>query len=391
MSIHRKLTILGATGSIGDNTLQVVRGNKSRLQVVGIAGKKNFEKLAKIAEEFGVKHVGIYDPQALEKAKSSGLFDKSVKFYCGPEGLEEIACLQEADTTVSAIVGTQALKPTISAIESGKDIALANKELLVMAGKFVMGAAARKGVKILPLDSEHNAIFQCLWGENKKDISKLIITASGGMFRDFTYEQMKSIKPADALRHPNWKMGPKVTIDSSTLANKGLEVIEAKWLFNVAPDQIQVVVQRQSLVHSMVQFSDGSVKAHLSPPSMTFAISHSLLCPDRGNYVCEPIDFTKPITLDFSPPDTEKFPALKYAYEALRKGGTATAVFNAANEVAVESFLNEKISWLETPQIICQSLESTPTREPETLDDVLIDDAEARENARSAVNRLLSK
>ena len=379
MSIHRKLTILGATGSIGDNALQVVRGNKSRLQVVGIAGKKNFEKLAKIAEEFGVKHVGIYDPQAMEKAKSSGLFDKSVKFYCGPEGLEEIACLQEADTTVSAIVGTQALKPTISAIESGKDIALANKELLVMAGKFVMGAAARKGVKILPLDSEHNAIFQCLWGENKKDISKLIITASGGMFRDFTYEQMKSIKPADALRHPNWKMGPKVTIDSSTLANKGLEVIEAKWLFNVAPDQIQVVVQRQSLVHSMVQFRDGAVLAQMGTPDMKLPIQYALCYPERKANSFKRLDLAEAGKLEFEKPDMEKFRNLALAYAAIDKGGNAPCVLNAANEVAVAAFLQDKISFLQISDIIEKTLQrSSFIAKPAHYSDYVDSDNEAR-------------
>ena len=385
---RRNLTILGATGSIGDNTLDVVRGNRDRLNVVGIAGKRNFEKLAKIAKEFDVKHVAIYDYQALEKAKESNLFDKSVKFYGGEEGLSEVASLSEADTTVAAVVGTEALKPTLTAIESGKDIALANKELLVMAGKFVMGAAKRKGVKMLPLDSEHNAIFQCMWGEEKKDIAKLLITASGGMFRDYTYEQMQQIKPADALKHPNWNMGQKVTIDSSTLANKGLEVIEARWLFDVTPDQIQVVVQRQSLIHSMIQFVDGSVKAHISPPSMTFAISHSLLCPDRGNYVVEPVDFTKPITIDFAPPDTKRFPALKYAFDALRQGGTATTVFNASNEVAVDSFVKGRISWLQIPQVIDASLQKAPICDPQTLDDVLRDDASARKVATDIISKM---
>ena len=258
-----------------------------------------------------------------------------------------------------------------------------------MAGKFVMGGAERKGVQMLPLDSEHNAIFQCINGERKRDIAKLLITASGGMFRDYTREQMLTITPEQALKHPNWKMGPKVTIDSSTLANKGLEVIEAKWLFGVSPDQIQVVVQKDSLVHSMVQFVDGSVIAHLSPPSMTFAISHSLLYPERGNFVRPPLDFTKPFVVDFRPPDTDRFPCLKHAFAALRAGGTATTVFNASNEVAVENFIAGKLPWIKIPQVIEKTLESTAAIDPAELGDVLAADAEARAKAREAAASLV--
>ena len=373
----KKLAILGATGSIGDNTLQVVRGNPDRLQVVGIAGKRNFEKLAKIAKEFGVKHVAVYDADAFAAAKASGLFG-GAQLYCGEEGLTAIATMSEADTVVAAVVGTQALKPTIAAIRAGKDIALANKELLVMAGKFVMGAAKEMGVRMLPLDSEHNAIFQCINGEHHKDIAKLLITASGGMFREYTKEQMLSITPAQALKHPNWNMGPKVTIDSSTLANKGLEVIEAKWLFGIEAERIQVVVQKESIVHSMVQFVDGSILAHMSPPSMTFAISHSLLCPERGNCVCPPIDFSKPLTLDFRPPNTELFPCLRHAFNALKIGGTATTVFNASNEVAVAQFIKGKLPWIKISEVVGRTIERLGGRDPETLDDVLAADAEAR-------------
>lgn len=375
---QKKLVILGATGSIGDNTLQVVRGNSDRLKITGIAGKKNFEKLAKIAKEFDVKNVAIYDGDAFKAAKESGLFARGVKLYCGFEGLMEISVLPECDMLVAAVVGTQALKPTLAAIEAGKDIALANKELLVMAGKFVMGAAKAKGVQILPLDSEHNAIFQCLCRERKSDVAKLLITASGGMFRDYSREQMLSITPAQALKHPNWNMGPKVTIDSSTLANKGLEIIEAKWLFGVSPDQIQVVVQKQSLVHSMVQFVDGSILAHMSPPSMTFAISHSLLFPERGNCVFAPIDFTKPLSIDFQPPDTKRFPCLAHAYDALRAGGTATTTFNASNEVAVAEFISGKLPWIKIADVVCETLRNVEPFDPETLDDVLSADARAR-------------
>lgn len=381
---RKNLVVLGATGSIGDSTLKVVRGNPERLNVVGIAGKKNYEKLAKIADEFDVKHVAIFDDAAYSAAEESGLF-KGRKLYRGEDGLMEIALLPEADTVVAAVVGTQALKPTLAAIKVGKDIALANKELLVMAGKFVMGYAKENNVAILPLDSEHNAIFQCLNGERKKDVAKLLITASGGMFREYTREQMLTIKPEQALKHPNWNMGPKVTIDSSTLANKGLEVIEAKWLFDVSPEQIQVVVQRQSLVHSMVQFVDGSILAHFSPPSMTFAISHSLLYPERGACVCEPLDFTKAVSIDFAPPDTDRFPCLRHAYNALKKGGTATAVFNASNEVAVAEFIKGRLPWIKIADVIEKTLDAVETKDPQTLDDILADDALARIRAAEII------
>ena len=384
----KKLSILGATGSIGDNTLDVVRANPDRLEVIGIAGKRNFEKLAKIAKEFSVKYVAIYDEDAYTNAKSSGLFDSSIKLFCGEEGLTNVATLSEIDTVVAAVVGTTALKPTLAAIQAGKDIALANKELLVMAGKFVMGSAKEKNVQMLPLDSEHNAIFQCLVGERQDDIAKLLITASGGMFKDYTLEQMQQIKPEQALKHPNWNMGPKVTIDSSTLANKGLEVIEAKWLFDVSPDQIQVVVQRQSIVHSMVQFRDGSIKAHFSPPSMTFAISHSLLYGKRGLPSVETIDFTKPMTLDFAPPDVVRFPCLAHAFSALRTGGTATTCFNASNEVAVAEFIKGRLPWIEIATVVGKTLECTEHLDPQTLDDVLQADALARRNASDIIAKL---
>lgn len=384
----KKLSILGATGSIGENTLAVARANPDRLQIVGVASNKNYEKLAKIALEFGAKYAAIYDAQAYEAAKKSGLFGSSIKLLCGEEGLAEVATLSEIDTVVAAVVGTTALKPTLAAIEAGKDIALANKELLVMAGKFVMGAARRKNVQMLPLDSEHNAIFQCLVGERKDDIAKLLITASGGMFKDFTLEQMRQIKPEQALKHPNWNMGPKVTIDSSTLANKGLEVIEAKWLFGVSPEQIQVVVQRQSIVHSMVQFVDGSIKAHFSPPSMTFAISHSLLFGKRGLPAVQTLDFTKPLCLDFAPPDTDRFPCLKHAFAALRAGGTATTCFNAANEVAVANFVKGRLPWIEIASVVGETLAAVDHRDPQSLGDVLEADAQARRAAESIAAKI---
>lgn len=383
--MKRKIVLLGATGSIGDSTLQVIRANPDKLELVGIAANKNWKKLADIAREFKVKHVAISDEKAFGEAK--GAFGDA-KMYCGKEGLMEISTLDNFDTLEAAVVGTEALEPTLAAIKCKKDIALANKELLVMGGKFVMAEAKKNKVKMLPLDSEHNAIFQCIQGERKEDIANLIITASGGMFRDYTYEQMKSIKPEDAMKHPNWNMGVKVTIDSSTLANKGLEVIEAKWLFDVAPEQIEVVVHRQSIVHSMVRFKDGSILAHLAPPFMTFPISHSLLVPERGNPVLPSIDFTKMLTLDFRPPDTDRFPCLKHAFNALKIGKTATAIFNASNEVAVAEFIKGKIAWLDIPKVVGEALEKVEAREVESIAELLEEDAKARAVSMEIVNSL---
>lgn len=374
--MRRKIVLLGATGSIGDSTLEVIRANPENLELVGIAADRNWRKLSDIAREFNVKHVSIFNEAAF--AEAEGAFGDA-KLYRGSSGLKEISCMDGFDTLIAAVVGTQALMPTLAAIECGKDIALANKELLVMAGKFVMEAARRKNVAILPLDSEHNAIFQCLQGGKAEDVGKLLITASGGMFRDYTDEQMRAIKPQDALKHPNWNMGPKVTIDSSTLANKGLEVIEAKWLFGVGPDDIEVVVHRQSIVHSMVKYRDGSILAHLSPPSMVFAIEHSLLAPGRGNPVKPSLDFSKMMSLDFCPPDVKRFPCLAHAFAALRAGGTATAIFNASNEVAVENFIAGRISWLDIPRVVGLALEKIPSRDVKSIGELLHEDKIARE------------
>lgn len=386
--MRRKIVLLGATGSIGDSTLEVVRANPDRLELVGIAANRNWKKLAAIAREFGVRHVAVSDERAFaEAAGCAGEFG-GARLYCGAEGLLEISTMDGFDTLVAAVVGTDALIPTLAAIERGRDIALANKEILVMAGKFMMEAARRKGVKMLPLDSEHNAIFQCIQGERGEDIQNLIITASGGMFRDYTLEQMRGIRPEDAMKHPNWNMGVKVTVDSSTLANKGLEVIEAKWLFGVSPEQIEVVVHRQSIVHSMVRFRDGSILAHMAPPSMTFPIEHSLLVPGRGVQILESVDFSKALCLDFAPPDTERFPCLGYAFSALRAGGVATAVFNASNEVAVANFIKGRIAWLDIPRVVGRTLEAVSPREAATIEELLDSDAEARARAAETVESL---
>ncbi len=277
----KKIVLLGATGSIGENALKVVSAHQEELAVVGIAAKSRWQKLAEISQKYAVKNVAIFDEKAAKEAKASGSFPKGTHLLCGMEGLCELAQLSAADVVLTAIVGTLGLKPTLAAIHAKKDIAVASKEILVLAGRFVMEAAHKNEVKILPVDSEHNAIFQCIGNEPERHIDRLILTASGGAFRDWSLEKMRHATPADALKNPNWEMGAKVTIDSSSMANKGLEIIEATWLFGVPEDRIDVVVHPQSVVHSMVKFVDGFVAAQLSPPSMTFPIQNCLLYPRR--------------------------------------------------------------------------------------------------------------
>ncbi|MGE9296574.1 MAG: 1-deoxy-D-xylulose-5-phosphate reductoisomerase [Puniceicoccales bacterium] len=384
----KNLVLLGATGSIGESTRRVVAKHPDKLNIVGIAGRTSWRELAQNAHEFNVKHVGIFDEDACNTARASGEFPAGTVFHCGLEGLTELACLEEANLVVAAIVGTLSLKPTLAAIECGKDIALASKEILVMAGKVVMAAAKAKGVQILPMDSEHNAIFQCLQGERDVDVHKLILTASGGPFRDFTAAQMQGITKADALKHPNWDMGPKITIDSSTMANKGLEVIEAHWLFGKGREQIDVVVHPQSIVHSMVHYVDGSIIAQLSPPVMTFAIQHVLLYPGRADGVDGSLDFSQLLTLDFRPPNYELFPCLRLAMEAMAAEGVAPAVFNAANEVAVDAFLGDRIGYLDIAKVIEETLAAVPACDPDGLDPILDADAMARRLAAETASKI---
>ncbi len=374
----KNLVLLGATGSIGENALRIVQAHPDRLKLLAIAGKRRWKPLAKIAKDFAVKHVGIFDDDALAEARASGEFAADTVFYAGLEGLEELACLPEADMVADAVVGTLSLKPALAALNCGKDLALASKEILVMAGKFVTAKAREKNVRILPMDSEHNAIFQCLHGEKMEHVEKLILTASGGPFRDYTAAQMETVTLEAALKHPNWDMGPKVTIDSSTMANKGLEVIEAHWLFGKGREAIDVVVHPQSIVHSMVRYVDGSVLAHLSPPIMTFAIQHALLYPERAAGVDAPCDFTQALQLDFRPPDYGRFPCLRLAMEAMAAEGVAPAVFNASNEVAVDAFVAGKIGYCDIAKTIEATLEAIPAQDPDSLDDIIAADTEAR-------------
>jgi 1-deoxy-D-xylulose-5-phosphate reductoisomerase len=383
LSRRKRIVLLGATGSIGSSTLRVLRAHADRLQLVGVAAHSNHQELASICREFDVRHAVLSDEKAYREAKKDSAFSADTELNSGSEALQALASLPEADTVLVAVVGTAGLLPTLAAIEAGKDIALANKELLVLGGAHVIEAARRKGVRLLPTDSEHNAIFQCLQGHPAEHLDKLILTASGGQFRDTPVGELSKVTPEMATQHPNWSMGAKITVDSATMANKGLELIEAHWLFGLEPERLEVVIHPQSVVHSFVQFIDGSLLAQLSPPSMTFAIQHCLLYPDRAPGVEPTTDFRKTFQLDFAAPDFNRYPCLQLAYDALRAGGTAPAAFNAANEVAVARFLAEKIAYLDIPRIIEHCLNKVTAHPQPSLDQLLQTDAETRALAQT--------
>ena len=383
MTTPKKVVLLGATGSIGGSTLRVLRAHPDRLQLVGVAAQSRHNELAAICREFDVPHAVLQDEKAYLRAQQAGQFPATTQLSSGNEALAELATLTEADIVLVAVVGVAGLRPTLAAIEAGKDIALANKELLVLGGAHVIEAAKRKGVRLLPTDSEHNAIFQCLQGHPSEQVDKLILTASGGQFRDTPKKELAEVTPEMATQHPNWSMGPKITVDSATMANKGLELIEAHWLFGLEPDHLEVVIHPQSLVHSFVQFIDGSILAQVSPPDMTFAIQHCLLYPDRAPSVMSSTDFCKAFSLDFTPPEYAKYPCLQLAYNALRAGDAAPAIFNAANEVAVERFLAKEISYLEIPQLIEHSLTQVVSPSSPSLDQLFQIDTETRDLAQA--------
>lgn len=378
----KKCVLLGATGSIGGSTLRVIRQHNDRLELIGVASHSNSEELAAICNEFQIPHAVIFDSGIAASAVESKLFPKDTDIQSGEAGLVNLSTLKEADIVVVAVVGACGLKPALAAIEAGKDIALANKELLVLGGAFVIEAAKRKGVNLLPTDSEHNAIFQCIQGHPRHHLDKLILTASGGQFRDQPAESLADVTPADATQHPNWSMGPKITVDSATMANKGLELIEAHWLFGLDPEQLEVVIHPQSIVHSFAQFIDGSILAQLSPPSMTFSIQHCLLYPERAPGVDATLDFSQSIQLDFKAPDLDRYPCLRLAYQVMRTGGTAPAIYNAANEIAVKRFLSNELMYLEIPQLIEHCLSTVDPKSVETLEELLEIDKQARQVAR---------
>jgi 1-deoxy-D-xylulose-5-phosphate reductoisomerase len=375
---RKRVVLLGATGSIGENTLRVIAAHPDKLELVGIAAHSNWTKLAAIARAHRVPHVGLFDEAAHAAARASGHFAAGTQFHGGLPGLSALAQLPDADIVLVAVVGTTGLEPALAALAAGKDLALASKEILVLAGKFVMAAAKKHGVKLLPVDSEHNAVFQCIEGHPTAGVRRIVLTASGGAFRDWPAERLAHVTPADATKHPNWAMGPKITVDSATLANKGLELIEAQCLFDLRADQCEAVLHPQSIVHCLVEFLDGAMLAQLCPPSMTFPIQHALLHPARAPGVESPLDFTKLVALEFRPVDEARFPMLRLARQAMADGGCAPAVYNAANEVAVAAFLAGRIPFLAIPQVVDNTLQMTDRREPADLPEVLAIDADAR-------------
>jgi len=386
-SPRKRVVLLGATGSIGENTIRVIAAHPDKLELVGIAARANWEKLATIAKKFGVRHVGVFEEQAFSHAKASNAFVSDTRFYAGLRGLTELAQLTEADLVLVAVVGTTGLEPTLSAIRARKEVALASKEILVLAGKFVMDAARASGAKLIPVDSEHSAVFQCIEGHPTSGIHQIVLTASGGAFRDWTADRLAHVTPADALKHPNWNMGPKVTVDSATLANKGLELIEAQWLFGLRAEQCTAVIHPQSIVHCLVQFNDGAMLAQLSPPSMTYPIQHALLHPTRHQGVEGPLDLGKLLSFEFRPIDEQRYPMLALAKSCLHAGGVKSATYNAANEVAVAAFLSGRIPYLAIPEIVGHTLQKTTNFEPADLPAVLEVDAQSRRIAEDYLKR----
>ena len=381
---RKKVVLLGSTGSIGRSTLEVARLLPERIELVGLAANGSVEALAAQVRETGVKHVALHDASRVGELRA--LLPAGVEILAGPAGLAELATLEGADMVLVAIVGTAGLQPALAAIEAGKDLAVASKEILVMAGEIVTAAAARKGVKLLPVDSEHNAIFQCLDGHRggEREVSRLVLTASGGPFRTWPAERLAEVTLAQALKHPPWEMGRKITIDSATLFNKGLEMIEARWLFGIGMERIDVVVHPQSIVHSMVEFVDGSVLAQLSRTDMCFPIQYALTWPERLAGGLRPLDFGQLAKLEFEEPRHDDFPALGLAREAGLTGGTLPAVFNAANEVAVEAFVAGAIRFPDIWRVVGETMGRHEVTAASSLAAVIEADGWARRVARVA-------
>lgn len=375
----KRVALLGSTGSIGQSTLDVARHlGPGHVRIVALAAHSNIDLLAQQAREFQPLLLAVYDHRKAEELRRRL---PTFEILSGMEGVEAVASLNEANFVVSAMTGTLGLQPTIAALKAGKSVGLANKESLVSGGALVMRLAHEKGVEILPIDSEHSALFQCLKGEKTSQVRRLILTASGGPFRNHTFEQLNEITVEQALKHPTWNMGPKVTLDCSTLMNKGLEVIEAHWLFALPLDQIEVVIHPQSLIHSIVEFTDGSMIAQMSEPSMKLPIQYALTHPNRLRGLLPPFDFTKNSSLQFFTPDTERFRCLRLAFEAARAGGSLPCYMNAANEVIINRFIKKELSWLDIGhklETLMQRHSITPLH---TLDDIWGIDHRARSDA----------
>ena len=381
----KNIAVLGSTGSIGTQTLEIVRANDD-LNVVSLAAGSNIEMLEKQIREFKPQVVCVYNEKKAEELKIK-VSDTDVKIVTGMDGLIETAVIKTADIVLTAVVGMIGIRPTIAAIKAGKDIALANKETLVTAGHIIMPLAKEYGIRILPVDSEHSAIFQSLQGNKKSQLSKILLTASGGPFRNTPKEDLKNVTVKDALKHPNWSMGRKITIDSATMVNKGLEVIEAKWLFDVDIDNIEVVVQPQSLIHSMVEYVDGGIMAQLGTPDMKLPIQYALFYPDRRTLDGKRVNFFDIANITFFKPDRDKFKGFDLAFRAGKTGGSLPTIYNAANELAVSKFLNEEIRFLDIPELIETAMNNHKVIDNPSLEQIL----ESEKEAYESVNRALSK
>ena len=381
----KKVILLGSSGSIGESTCKVARALPEKMKLVGLGVAKSTDRMLEQAKEFGVKALAVSDPQAAEKVKSR--LAQGMQFYPGSEGLERMVEETEADMVLVAIVGTAGLAPALAALRSGKDLAVASKEILVLAGSAVMAEAKKRKKQVLPVDSEHNAIFQCLVGANEKEVRKVILTASGGPFRQSSAQEMEKVTLAQALKHPTWSMGQKITIDSATMFNKGLEMIEAHWLFGLPMKQVDVVVHPQSIVHSMVEFIDGSVLAQLSVTDMCFPIQYAVTYPERMPSGLPPLDLAKLGILSFEQPDEKRFPALRLAREAGEQGGTLPGVLNAANEVAVEAFLAERISFPRIWGMVEEVMKKHRTEKEPTLEAIIDADRWARGEAKARLEK----
>lgn len=382
---QKKIAILGSTGSIGVQALEVIASHPEKLQAEVLTAQNNATLLIEQALRFNPNAVVIANDNYYEQVKSA-LVSTDIKVYAGENALSSVLQMDSIDIVLTALVGYSGLKPTISAIQAGKEIALANKETLVVAGDLITRLAREKGVNIYPVDSEHSAIFQCMVGEFHNKVEKIILTASGGPFRGKRKNELERVTKAQALKHPNWTMGAKVTIDSATLMNKGLEVIEAKWLFGLAPEQVEVIVHPQSIIHSMVQFEDGSIKAQMGLPDMRLPIQFALSYPERFKSDLPRFDFKNYPGLTFEKPDTETFRNLALAFEALKKGGNMPCVLNAANEIAVEAFLNDKIGFLKMPEVVEQCMAKMLYIPNPVLEDYVNTDKETRIKAYELIN-----
>jgi len=378
---RKKIVILGSTGSVGVSVVKVVSHLADRFEVVGLVARNNLETLAQQAAALGCTNVITSEPSYQERLER--LAPAGCRVQSGREAIIDLVTRPDVEMVLCAIIGTGGLHPVLAAINAGKNIAIASKEVLVMAGEIVMREAAAKGVKLLPVDSEHSAIFQCLDGHEPATVSRLILTASGGPFRGATAEQLEKVTLEDALDHPTWNMGKKITVDSASMMNKALEIIEAKWLFNMPPDRIEAVIHPQSIVHSMVEFVDGTILAQMSSPDMRFPIQYALTYPEKVPGGLAPFDFSRICELTFAPPDRKLFPALDFAYEAMRSGGTMPAVMNAANEEAVALFMQRRIGFTMIWNIIEKTMSKHQSVATPTLDEILAADAWAREYVKS--------